>query len=131
MPRQLRLQYTRVKRHADDPLVAVPPRELVGDEHVCELALVVLRLRRHLLALRGVLERIELDVSDIRVPRGRRDDARVLVRGRLLALEERGEEELGEEEVAHDVRAELHVVPVRSHVGDRRPHHPSARLPSA
>jgi hypothetical protein len=41
MPVQLRFDVARVERNRDEPLVGVPPVELVGEEDVAELGLAI------------------------------------------------------------------------------------------
>ena len=86
-------------------------------------ALEVEVLLRQLLPLGGVLERVPVERVEVRAAGRGRDDARVLVRGRLDPREERRHEQLREVVVADDVRPPLQVVAVLRQEVDRRPHH--------
>ena len=84
------------------------------------LALVVQLLIAELPARRAIPERIKMQRLRVRTARGERDDARVVVWRGCRTRDERGHEQLGEVEVAHDGRAELQVVSVVGELVDRR-----------
>ena len=126
MPHQLRLEDARVQRDRDDPLLAMPPSQLKREEDVRKLALVVQVLRTQLPTRGTILERLEIEMPQVRIRGGRDDDARMAVRGRRLSLQKRGQEQLGEEKRPKDVRPELQVVSIRCHLRHRGPHHTSA-----
>ena len=106
-----------------------PTRRDRGTRRAHQLAHEVQHLGVYPPARVRVAERVEVDVAEVRAAARRRDHARVLVRGRARARGERGEEELGEVEVAEDVGAPLQIVPVEREVLDRRVHRPAARAP--
>ena len=89
------------------------------------LALEVEALQAELGPRGAVLERVPVENVPVCAARGDDDDPRVVVGGRLDALEQGGHEELGEEEGADDVGAPLEVVAVLGELLDGREHYAS------
>lgn len=118
---------TRIHRDRHDPLLAVPPRHLPRDDHVRlprpirqphpthnqktthQLTLRIQPLRRVPPPPLTLAHRAKVDLPVQRGGRGCRDHARVPVRGALRPREERGREQLREEEVAWQGEGEWRV----------------------